>query len=102
MIVPLRPPDEDGVSPLEDRLPPAEEPPLDLEEDGAAKEPVADREPDGAAEEAAPGADAIVPLPPEELRRALEAVLFSLSEPVSIRALAELFVLDPCDRGRDP
>ena len=36
-------------------------------------------------------AESMIPLPAEELRAALEAVLFSLAEPVTIRTLADLF-----------
>ncbi|MBI4602596.1 MAG: SMC-Scp complex subunit ScpB [Planctomycetes bacterium] len=46
---------------------------------------------DAPGREEARGEEPLVPLAPEELRGALEAVLFAVSEPISIRALADLF-----------
>jgi segregation and condensation protein B len=88
----LHPTDGEGVSPLrDDREPAAEEPALERqgggEESGLSGE-TAESGVEGAAPETA---DSIVPLAPGELRRALEAVLFSVADPVPIRVLAELF-----------
>jgi segregation and condensation protein B len=71
-----------------EELAPAAEPALvEVEPGDGAAEPEAEA---GSGAQGAP-LPAVLQIPPAELKPALEAVLFSFSEPIAVRSLAELF-----------